>query len=395
MSKRDYYEVLGVAKDADAKAIKSAYRKLAMKYHPDQNPDDAEAEAKFKEVGEAYAILSDADKRAAYDRMGHAAFQQGGAGGGHPFGGGAGSADFADIFEQVFGDAFGMGGGRRGGGGRRSGPARGSDLRYDMQISLEEAYHGKDANIRVPTTVTCERCEGDGAEPGTGVTTCETCGGAGRIRRTQGFFTMEQSCPTCGGRGSYVEKPCQECDGAGRVRKTRDLRVQIPAGVEDGMRIRLAGEGEAGARGGPKGDLYIFVSVGAHDLFERDGPNLYCRAPVSMVTAALGGEIDAPTIDGGKVKIRIPEGAQTGERMRLRNKGMIKLNGGGARGDMYVELFVETPRKMTERQKEILREFCEISGDGCNPESDGFFNKVRRFWDDLNGEDEHGQRPEA
>ncbi|MBL4538489.1 chaperone Hsp40, co-chaperone with DnaK [Oceanicaulis sp. 350] len=395
MSKRDYYEVLGVAKDADAKAIKSAYRKLAMKYHPDQNPDDAEAEAKFKEVGEAYAILSDADKRAAYDRMGHAAFQQGGAGGGHPFGGGAGSADFADIFEQVFGDAFGMGGGRRGGGGRRSGPARGSDLRYDMQISLEEAYHGKDANIRVPTTVTCERCEGDGAEPGTGVTTCETCGGAGRIRRTQGFFTMEQSCPTCGGRGSYVETPCQECDGAGRVRKTRDLRVQIPAGVEDGMRIRLAGEGEAGARGGPKGDLYIFVSVGAHDLFERDGPNLYCRAPVSMVTAALGGEIDAPTIDGGKVKIRIPEGAQTGERMRLRNKGMVKLNGGGARGDMYVELFVETPRKMTERQKEILREFCEISGDGCNPESDGFFNKVRRFWDDLNGEDEHGQRPEA
>ena len=395
MSKRDYYEVLGVAKDADAKAIKSAYRKLAMKYHPDQNPDDAEAEAKFKEVGEAYAILSDADKRAAYDRMGHAAFQQGGAGGGHPFGGGAGSADFADIFEQVFGDAFGMGGGRRGGGGRRSGPARGSDLRYDMQISLEEAYHGKDANIRVPTTVTCERCEGDGAEQGTGVTTCETCGGAGRIRRTQGFFTMEQSCPTCGGRGSYVETPCQECDGAGRVRKTRDLRVQIPAGVEDGMRIRLAGEGEAGARGGPKGDLYIFVSVGAHDLFERDGPNLYCRAPVSMVTAALGGEIDAPTIDGGKVKIRIPEGAQTGERMRLRNKGMVKLNGGGARGDMYVVLFVETPRKMTERQKEILREFCEISGDGCNPESDGFFNKVRRFWDDLNGEDEHGQRPGA
>ncbi len=229
MSKRDYYEVLGVAKDADAKAIKSAYRKLAMKYHPDQNPDDAEAEAKFKEVGEAYAILSDADKRAAYDRMGHAAFQQGGAGGGHPFGGGAGAADFADIFEQVFGDAFGMGGGRRGG-GRRSGPSRGSDLRYDMQISLEEAYHGKDANIRVPTTVTCERCEGDGAEPGTGVTTCETCAGAGRIRRTQGFFTMEQTCPTCGGRGSYVETPCQECDGAGRVRKTRDLRVQIRQG---------------------------------------------------------------------------------------------------------------------------------------------------------------------
>jgi len=389
MSKRDFYEVLGVAKDADAKAIKSAYRKLAMKYHPDQNPDNAEAEAKFKEVGEAYSVLSDADKRAAYDRMGHAAFEQGGGAGG-PFGGGAGAADFADIFEQVFGDAFGMGGGRRGGGGgRRNGPARGSDLRYDMTISLEEAYHGKDATIKVPTTVTCERCDGNGAEPGTGVTTCDTCGGAGRIRRTQGFFTMEQTCPTCGGRGSYVETPCQACDGAGQVRQTRELRVQVPAGVEDGMRIRLAGEGEAGARGGPKGDLYIFISVDHHDLFERDGPNLYCRAPVSMVSAALGGEIDAPTIDGGKVKIRIPEGAQTGERMRLRSKGMVKLNSGGARGDMYVELFVETPRKMTERQKEILREFCDISGDGCNPESDGFFKKVRRFWDDISGEEEH------
>lgn len=389
MSKRDYYEVLGVEKGADAGAIKSAYRKLAMKYHPDRNPGDAEAEARFKEVGEAYSVLSDADKRAAYDRMGHAAFSQGGGGQG-PFGqggfGGGSAADFADIFEQVFGDAFGMGRGR--GGGRRAGPARGSDLRYDMEITLEEAFHGKDASIRVPTTVSCERCGGDGAEPGTGVTTCETCSGAGRIRRTQGFFTMEQTCPTCGGRGQYVETPCQECDGAGRVRQMRDLRVQIPAGVEDGMRIRLAGEGEAGARGGPRGDLYIFISVLPHELFERDGPNLYCRAPVPMVTAALGGEIDAPTIDGGKVKITVPEGAQTGERMRLRHKGMSKVNTGGARGDMYVEVFVETPRKLTERQRELLREFCDISGDGCNPESDGFFKKVKRFWNDVRGDDE-------
>ena len=393
MSKRDYYEVLGVAKGADAKAIKSAYRKLAMQYHPDQNPDDAEAETKFKEVGEAYSVLSDADKRAAYDRMGHAAFQNGGGGGGGPFGGGASAADFSDIFEQVFGDAFGMG---RGGRGRRGGPARGSDLRYDMEINLDEAFHGKDANIRIPTTLSCERCDGDGAEPGTGVTTCDTCQGAGRVRRTQGFFTMEQTCPTCGGRGQYVETPCQECDGVGRVRKMRDLRVQIPPGVEDGMRIRLAGEGEAGARGGPRGDLYIFVSVKPHEIFERDGPNLYCRAPVPMTTAALGGEIDAPTIEGGKVEIKIPAGSQTGERMRLRQKGMPKINGGGARGEMYVELFVETPRKLTERQRELLQEFCDISGDGCNPESDGFFKKVRRFWEDVTGEDDHGHgRPGA
>ncbi|MEO1039115.1 MAG: molecular chaperone DnaJ [Pseudomonadota bacterium] len=391
MSKRDYYEVLGVDKGVDDKALKSAYRKLAMQFHPDRNPGDAEAEARFKEVGEAYAILSDADKRAAYDRMGHAAFQNGGGGQG-PFGGGAGpfqSADFADIFEQVFGDAFA--GGR--GGRRRGGPARGADLRYDMDITLEEAFHGKDATIRVPTTMTCERCGGDGAEPGTGVTQCDTCNGTGRIRRTQGFFTMEQACPTCGGRGSYVETPCTACDGVGRVRKTRELNVQIPAGVEDGMRIRLSGEGEAGAHGGPRGDLYIFVSVRGHEIFERDGPNLYCRAPVPMVTAALGGSIEAPTIDGGRVDIRVPDGAQTGQRMRIRGKGMARLKSGGARGDMFVELFVETPRKLTERQKEILREFCEISGDGCNPESDGFFRKVRRFWDDLGGDE--GSRPNA
>ncbi|GGE49143.1 chaperone protein DnaJ [Marinicauda pacifica] len=392
MSKRDYYEVLGVAKDADAKTIKSAYRKQAMQYHPDRNPGDEEAEARFKEVGEAYAILSDADKRAAYDRMGHAAFQNGGGGQG-PFGAGgfagAGAADFADIFEQVFGDAFA--GGRR---SRRTGPARGSDLRYDMEISLEEAFHGKDTAIKVPTTVTCGHCDGNGAEPGTDVSSCDTCGGAGRIRRQQGFFTMEQTCPTCGGRGQYVETPCRECDGVGRVRQTRELKVEIPAGVEDGMRIRLAGEGEAGARGGPRGDLYIFISVAPHEIFERDGPNLYCRAPVPMTAAALGGSIEVPTIDGGRTEMRIPDGSQTGMRMRMRGKGMARLKSGGARGDMFVELYVETPRNLSDRQKELLQEFCSLSGHDCNPESDGFFKKVRRFWEDVTGEDE-GTRPNA
>jgi molecular chaperone DnaJ len=387
MSKRDYYEVLGVKRDADAGAIKSAYRKLAMQHHPDRNPGDAAAEASFKEVGEAYSILSDADKRAAYDRLGHAAFQNGGGNGHGPFGGGGfgghGAADFADIFEQVFGDAFARGGGRR-----RSGPARGADLRYDLEITLEEAFTGKDTAIKVPTTVNCERCDATGAEPGTSVKTCETCQGAGQIRRTQGFFTMQQTCPTCGGRGQYVETPCQACDGVGRVRKTRELKVQIPAGVEDGMRIRLAGEGEAGGRGGPPGDLYIFISIRPHDIFERDGPNLYCRATVPMVAAALGGDIQAPTIEGGRAEMHIPSGSQTGRRMRLKGKGMSKLKAGGARGDMYVELFVETPRNLSERQKELLKEFCDLSGEGCNPDSDGFFRKVKRFWDDVRGDDE-------
>lgn len=387
MAKRDFYEILGVSRDVDEKTLKSAYRKLAMQYHPDRNPDNGEAEAKFKEIGEAYAILSDPDKRAAYDRMGHAAFE-GGMGGRGPggFHGAGGAADFADIFEQVFGDAFGMGGG--GGGRRRSnGPARGSDLRYDMEITLEDSFNGKDAILKVPSTETCETCHGNGAEPGTDVTTCNTCQGAGRIRRSQGFFQMEQTCPTCGGRGSYVEHPCRACDGVGRVRKTRELKVQIPAGVEDGMRIRLAGEGEAGVRGGPRGDLYIFVSVKPHEIFERDGPNLYCRATVPMVKAALGGVIEVPTIEGGRAEMTIPESSQTGRRMRLRSKGMTKLKAGGARGDMYVELFVETPCNLSERQKELLKEFCELSGNGCNPASDGFFKKAKRFWNDITGEE--------
>ena len=378
MSKRDYYDVLGVAKDADAKALKSAYRKLAMKYHPDQNPGDAEAEAKFKEVGEAYAILSDPEKKAAYDRFGHAAFDGSGGMGGNPFGAGDPSDIFQDIFSQVFG----------GGARRRSGPQRGSDLRYDMEITLEEAFAGKDATINVPTAVTCEPCSGSGAEPGTSPETCPTCGGAGRVRASQGFFTMERTCARCAGRGQVISKPCKKCHGAGQVQEDRELQVKIPAGVETGMRIRLSGEGEPGAKGGPKGDLYIFVDVAEHDLFERDGPNLYCRTPVSMVTAALGGEVEIPTIDGGRARVTVPEGAQTGRKLRLRGKGMPSLRGTGQTGDLYIEMFVETPRNLTQRQKDILREFCECSGKDCNPESEGFIGRVKKFWDGLGGEDE-------
>ena len=386
MSKRDFYEILGVTKSADEKTLKVAYRKLAMEFHPDRNPGDDAAEAKFKEVGEAYAILSDGDKRAAYDRMGHAAFEQGGNGGyggQGPFGAG-GAAEFADIFEQVFGDAFGRGGGRRG--GSHTGPARGNDLRFDLEVSLEDAFTGKETTITVPTAMNCERCDGQGNEPGTELESCPTCHGAGRIRRSQGLFTMEQTCPQCGGRGQYVKTPCQDCDGVGRVRKNRTLTVNIPAGVEDGTRIRLAGEGEAGARGGPRGDLYLFLSAKPHEIFERDGPNLYCRTPASMVSAALGATVEVPTIDGGKAELKIPAGAQTGRRMRLRGKGMPRLRG-GPRGDMVIELFVETPRNLCDRQKELLKEFCSLSGEGCNPDSDGFFHKVKQFWSDVTTDD--------
>lgn len=380
MSKRDYYDVLGVDRSADAKALKSAYRKLALKYHPDQNPGDEEAEAKFKEIGEAYAVLSDEDKRAAYDRFGHSAFENGGGGGaGGPFGG----VDPGDIFENIFNQVFGGGMG----GGRRSGPSRGADLRYDLEISLEDAFAGKSMRIKVPTMVSCHTCGGSGAEAGTQPETCGQCGGAGRVRVQQGFFTMERTCNRCNGRGKVIKNPCKTCRGAGQVQEDRELAVQIPAGVESGMRIRLAGEGEAGAKGGPRGDLYIFVDVLEHDLFERDGPNLYCRAPVTMTTAALGGEIEIPTIDGGRSRITIPDGAQTGRKLRLRNKGMPNLRSGPS-GDLFVELFVETPRNLSARQKELLREFCDCSGEDCNPESNGFIGRVKRFWDDLTDTDE-------
>ncbi len=386
MAKRDYYEVLGVDKGADEKTMKSAFRKAAMACHPDRHPDDPGAEARFKELNEAYGVLSDSQKRAAYDRMGHSAFEQGGMGGGA-----GGFQDFGDIFSQIFGgaqsgggfaDMFGGGGGRRG-----AQVQRGSDLRYEMEISLEEAFAGKDVDIKVPIAEDCGRCDGIGAEPGASVETCNTCGGAGRVRTQQGFFTMERACPTCGGQGEYVSHPCKSCDGQGQERVQTDLDVSIPAGVEDGTRIRLTGQGDAAPRrgaggGGQRGDLYIFVSLKPHDLFERDGPNLFCRAPVPMATAALGGDIEIPTIDGGRSKIKIPAGSQTGKRMRLRGKGMSVLRS-GQRGDMYVELSVETPSKLSKRQRELLEEFAAASGDETSPESAGFFNKAKRFWDDL------------
>lgn len=377
MSKRDYYEVLGVDRSVDEKALKSAYRKLAMKYHPDQNAGDTSAEEKFKEVGEAYAILSDAQKRAAYDRYGHAAFENGGMGGGNPFGQGGGNPEdiFQDLFSQVFGGGGGFASGRR-----RSGPQRGADLRYDLEITLEEAFYGKDETIHVPQAVTCRPCEGSGAAPGTKPETCETCGGHGRVRAQQGFFTMERTCHICQGRGQIIRKPCKTCGGHGQVKEERKLQVKIPAGVESGMRIRLSGEGEPGTSGGPKGDLYIFVEVVEHDIFERDGPNLYCRAPVPMTTAALGGEIDIPTIDGGRARVAIPEGAQTGRKLRLRSKGMPSVRANGQTGDLYVEMFVETPQNLTARQKELLRQFYDCSGADCHPESEGFLGKIKRFW---------------
>ncbi len=378
MSEQSYYDILGVAKGADAKEIKSAYRKMAMKYHPDRNPDNPEAEAKFKEAGEAYSVLSDPEKRAAYDRYGKAAFEQGGGGAGG-FGQGV---DPADIFGDIFSEFFG---GSRGGG--RQQQARGADLRYDLDISLEEAFAGKEMEIDLPGSKTCDACDGSGAEPGTSPETCPTCNGRGRQRVQQGFFTMERTCSRCSGRGQVIKDPCRKCAGRGSVQVDRKLAISIPAGIENGQRIRLSGEGDPGGPGAIPGDLYIFVEVREHEIFERDGPNLYCRAPVPMTVAALGGEIEIPTVEGGRSRITIPEGAQTGRRMRLRNKGMTTLRG-GQRGDLYIELFVETPQKLTARQKELLKEFCDESGADCNPESNGFLGKVKKFWEDLTDADE-------
>ena len=367
----DYYESLGVARGADDAALKSAFRKAAMKYHPDRNPDDPSAEQKFKEVNEAYEVLSDPQKRAAYDRYGHAAFKNGGGAGAGGFGAGA----FSDVFEDIFNEF--MGGAR---GGR--GPGRGADLKYALDISLAEAFAGKKATIQMPGSVTCETCNGTGAKPGSSPVTCGTCRGTGRVRFQQGFFTMERTCPDCGGEGRIIKDPCEDCGGTGRVVRERTLAVDIPAGIESGTRIRLAGEGEAGPRGGPEGDLYIFVQVEDHEIFERDGQDLYCAAPIPMTTAALGGEIEAPTIDGGRVKIKIPEGAQTGRRFRVRGKGMTRLNKAG-RGDMFVEIAVETPIGLNAKQKDLLREFCEAGGDDACPQSKGFFKRAKNFWDGL------------
>lgn len=379
MAKRDYYEILGVAKGADAAAIKKAYRQKAKELHPDRNSDNPQAEAQFKEANEAYEVLKDENKKAAYDRYGHAAFENGMAGGG---GGprGAGQGDFASAFSDVFDDLFGdFMGGR--GGARRGGAQRGNDLRYNLRINLEEAFSGQQTTITVPTAVACGSCSGTGAEGGSEPQTCPTCSGMGKVRAQQGFFTVERTCPTCSGIGHIIKNPCKACHGVGRVEKEKSLSVNIPAGVETGTRIRLAGEGEAGLRGGPTGDLYIFIEVRDHALFERDGVNLFCRVPVSIATAALGGEIEVPTIDGGRSRVKVPEGSQSGRQMRLRGKGMPALRGGGT-GDMFIELSVETPVKLTARQREILREFDSLSEEN-NPAGSSFFKSVKSFWDSM------------
>ena len=379
MSKRDYYEVLGVSKGAGADEIKKAYRQKAKELHPDRNKDNPDAEAQFKEANEAYEVLKDADKKAAYDRFGHAAFE-GGMGGGRPGGGFQGQGDFASAFSDVFDDLFGdIMGGRRGGGGRRA--VRGSDLRYNLRITLEDAYKGLQKSIQVPTAVSCGTCQGSGAEGGTEPTTCPTCSGMGKVRASQGFFTVEKTCPTCSGMGQIIKNPCKTCNGAGRVEKDRSLSVNIPAGVETGTRIRLAGEGEAGLRGGPSGDLYIFIEVAEHALFQRDGTALFCRVPVSMTSAAIGGDIEVPTIDGGRSRVKVPAGSQSGRQMRLRGKGMPSLRGGPA-GDMLIELAVETPVNLTAKQKELLLEFDKLSEEN-NPESSGFLKKMKSFWESM------------
>lgn len=381
MAKRDYYEVLGTNKGASADEIKKAFRKKAKELHPDRNADNPDAEAQFKEANEAYEVLKDADKKAAYDRFGHAAFENGmGGGGGHPGGGFGGGADFSSAFSDVFDDLFGDIMGGRGGGGRTR-ASRGSDLRYNLRISLEEAYAGLQKTIKVPTSVVCDGCDGSGAEGGAEPATCPTCSGRGKVRAQQGFFTVERTCPTCQGLGQIIQNPCVKCSGAGRIETDRSLSVNIPAGVETGTRIRLAGEGEAGLRGGPSGDLYIFIEVNDHKLFERDGVQLFCRVPVSMTTAALGGDIEVPTIDGGRSRVKIPAGSQSGRQMRLRGKGMPALRGSGV-GDMFIEMAVETPVNLTARQKELLRSFEEESADN-NPESSSFFSSVKSFWDNM------------
>lgn len=374
MSKRDYYEILGVQKTASEAELKSAFRKLAMQCHPDRHPGDKAAETKFKELNEAYQVLSDGQKRGAYDRYGHQAFEQGGGGG--P----ADMSDFmSDIFESFFGDGRGRGG-PRGANARE----RGADLRYNLEVGLEEAYAGKNATIRVPTSVVCEVCSGTGAKAGSKSRQCATCGGHGRVRANQGFFSVERTCPTCGGRGEVIDDPCNGCHGSGRVTRERTLSVNIPAGVEDGTRIRLAGEGEAGLRGGPAGDLYIFLSIKPHAIFQRDGADLFCRVPIGLTSAALGGEIEVPTLNGEKARVKIPEGTQTGKQFRLKGKGMSVLRSRDS-GDLYIQVLVETPQKLTARQRELLLEFERESSGATHPESAGFFGRVKDFLGGLGG----------
>jgi len=378
VSKTDYYELLGVERSVDEKELKSAFRKMAMKHHPDRNPDDKLAEAKFKEIGEAYEVLKNPQKRAAYDQFGHAAFE-GGNGGFGPggMGGGMGSGGFSDIFEDIFGEMMG-GRGRRSSGGRE----RGADLRFNMEITLEEAWSGKTAEISVPTALSCETCSGSGSKPGSSPKTCATCSGSGRVRAASGFFSIERTCPQCQGRGEVISDPCGECHGQGRVSKERSLSVNIPAGIEDGVRIRLGGEGEAGAMGGPTGDLYIFITVKPHEFFQRDGADLFCRIPISMTTAALGGQFEVATLDSTKSRVKVPEGTQTGKQFRLKGKGMPVMRSSNL-GDLYIQVVTETPQKLTKRQRELLQEFEEISSEHNNPESTGFFSRMKSFLDGL------------
>ena len=376
LSKRDYYDVLGVPKGSEQEALKKAYRSKAKALHPDRNSDNPNAEAQFKEVNEAYEVLKDADKKAAYDRYGHAAFE--GGGGGQGFGGGGDfSSAFSDVFDDLFGDF--MGGGR---GGRQQ-QSRGSDLRYNLSISLAEAFAGLQKTINVPSAVSCGSCNGSGAAGGSSPTTCPTCSGLGKVRATQGFFTVERGCPTCSGVGQIIKNPCSSCGGQGTQKKDRALNVNVPPGVETGTRIRLAGEGETGPRGGVSGDLYIFIEVSKHKIFERDGLNLFCRVPVSMAKASLGGDLEVPTIDGGRSRVRIPAGSQSGRQMRLKGKGMPAIKT-VQKGDMFIEMAVETPVNLTARQKELLEEFEQLSEDN-NPETNSFFSSVKTFWESMKG----------
>ncbi|MEM1404645.1 MAG: molecular chaperone DnaJ [Pseudomonadota bacterium] len=372
MAKRDYYDVLGVGKTADEKEIKKAYRRVAMKYHPDRNPDDPNADEKFKEASEAYEVLSDGEKRAAYDQFGHAGVE------GQMGGGGFGGGSFSDIFGDVFGDIFG------GGGRGRGGAQRGSDLRYTLDISLEDAVRGTTVEIRVPTLAACTTCDGNGARKGSKRTTCGTCGGAGQVRMQQGFFQVQQTCPTCRGKGYAISDPCPSCHGEGRVEKTKKLSVKVPPGVDTGDRIRLGGEGEAGAEGGPPGDLFVQMSVKQHPIFERDGKHLYCEVPITFADAALGGELEVPTLDG-RVKLKIPPETQTGKLFRLRGKGVQPVRGGGV-GDLLCRAVVETPVNLDKHQKEMLRELQESLGQGGrshSPRQSSWFEGVRSFFDDM------------
>ncbi|MBN9237689.1 MULTISPECIES: molecular chaperone DnaJ [Phyllobacteriaceae] len=372
--KADFYETLGVQKSADEKELKSAFRKLAMQFHPDRNPGDAACEHKFKEINEAYETLKDPQKRAAYDRFGHAAFENGGMNGA---GAGFGAGGFADIFEDIFGEMMG-GGRRRSSGGRE----RGADLRYNMEISLEEAFAGKTAQIRVPTSLSCTDCSGTGAKPGTQPVTCSMCHGHGKVRASQGFFSIERTCPQCQGRGQTIKDPCPKCAGQGRVTEERSLSVNIPAGIEDGTRIRLAGEGEAGLRGGPTGDLYIFLAIKPHEFFQRDGADLYCKVPISMTTAALGGSFEVATLDGSQTRVKVPEGTQNGRQFRLKGKGMPVLRQTQI-GDLYIQTAVETPQSLTRRQRELLEEFEQLSSKENSPQSSGFFTRMKDFFESF------------